>query len=58
MSGEMIRIFCSGSPATRAKMVRWRWGAWDVIQSVALPVAELTSATIPHVSSGAGCDRG
>src|SRR6476469_9233100 len=38
MSGEMIWMFCSGRPATRANTVRMAWGACEVIQMVALPL--------------------
>ncbi len=58
MSGEMIRMFCSGSPATNANSVRWACGACEVIQMVVLPVAGSTSATQPQVSSGEGWQRG
>ena len=54
----MMRMSCSGSPATMANRVRWAWGAWEVSQSVACPVTELTSATMPQVSRGEGCERG
>ena len=54
----MMRMSCSGSPATMANNVRWTCGACEVIQSVAWPVTGLTSATMPQVSSGAGCERG
>src|SRR6266516_1531461 len=57
MSGEMIRMFSSGSPATSANTVRMACGACEVIQMVACPVAGFTSATQPHVSRGAGCER-
>src|SRR3989454_960006 len=49
ISGEMMRIFCSGRPATRANTVRIAWGAWVVIQTVSLPIAS-NDATQPHVS--------
>ncbi len=58
MSGEMIRILCSGSPVTSAYMVRWACGAWLVDQMVSLPLTASMSATAPQVSSGAGCTRG
>ena len=54
----MMRMFCSGNPATMANRVRWACGACEVSQRVACPVTELTSATMPHVSSGDGCERG
>jgi hypothetical protein len=58
MSGEMMRIFCSGRPATSAYTVRWACGAWVVVQTVSLPVTLSKSAIEPQVSSGAGCTRG
>ena len=45
----MMRIFCSGRPATRANTVRIAWGACVVIQTVSLPIAS-KDATQPHVS--------
>ena len=45
----MMRIFCSGRPATRANTVRIAWGACVVIQTVSLPIAS-KDATHPHVS--------
>src|SRR6266545_3428825 len=56
MSGEMIRMFCSGSPATNANSVRWACGACEVIQMVVLPVAGATSATRPLERCGCGAD--
>ncbi len=41
-----------------AYTVRWACGAWLVIQAVSLPVTLSMWATDPHVSSGAGCERG
>ena len=58
MSGEMIRILCSGSPVISAYIVRWACGAWLVDQIVSWPVTGSMAATAPQVSSGAGCTRG
>ena len=58
MSGEITRILCSGRPATMEYRVRWACGAWLVAQTVSLPLTRLKSATMPQVSSGAGCTRG
>ena len=58
MSGEMTWILCSGMPATRAYTVRWACGAWLVMYAVSLPVTGSMEATDPHVSIGAGCERG
>ncbi|GAP55083.1 hypothetical protein AHiyo6_16480 [Arthrobacter sp. Hiyo6] len=58
MSGETIRILCSGIPATMANSVRWACGAWVVSYSVSLPLTASKSATAPQVSMGAGCTRG
>ena len=58
MSGEMIRILCSGRPATSAYRVRCACGACVVDQTVSFPLTLSRSATVPQVSSGAGCERG
>ncbi len=58
MSGETIRILCSGSPAISAYRVRCACGACVVAQTVSFPVTGSISATAPQVSSGAGCERG
>jgi hypothetical protein len=58
MSPAMIRILCSGMPATMAYRVRWACGAiadYDPIDGK-LTLYETTQA--PHVSIGAGCTRG
>src|SRR2546427_12242161 len=57
MSGEMIRIFCSGSPVTSANTVRIAWAACVVIQTVSFPIAS-NDATQPHVSIEATLRRG
>ncbi len=54
----MIRILCSGRPATSEYSVRCACGAWEVHQTVSFPDTGSMSATVPQVSSGAGCDRG
>ena len=57
----MTWIFSSESPtcpATRAKTVRWAWGAWLVIQIVSFPVVASKSATHPQVSMDATRMRG
>ena len=58
MSGDTIRILCSGSPAISAYRVRCACGACVVAHTVSFPVTGSSSATAPQVSSGAGCDRG
>ena len=58
MSGLIIRILCSGRPATIAYSVRWACGAWVLHQMVSFPVTLSMSATAPQVSSGAGWTRG
>src|SRR6201984_1420763 len=58
MSGEMMRIMCSGSSATSATAVRMMCGAWVVMYTVSLEVARLKSAIAPQHSIGEGCDRG
>ena len=58
ISGEITRILCSGRPAIMAYRVRCACGAWLVAQTVSLPLTRSKSATIPQVSSGAGCTRG
>ncbi len=58
ISGEITRILCSGTPVTMAYRVRCACGAWLVAQTVSLPLTRSKSATIPQVSSGAGCTRG
>ena len=49
MSGEMIRILCSGRPVTSAYIVRWACGAWLVDQTVSLP---LTVSMVGHRAAG------
>ena len=61
MSGEMIRILCSGSPtwpATSANTVRMACGACVVIQTVSLPLTLSKLATQPQVSIEATWMRG
>ena len=58
MSGEMIRIMCSGSSATSATAARMMCGAWVVMYTVSLDVARLKSAIDPQHSIGDGCERG
>ena len=58
MSGEMTRILCSGTPVAMAYRVRCACGAWLVAQTVSLPATWSKSATMPQVSSGAGCTLG
>src|SRR5258708_3031344 len=54
----MMRMFCSGRPVTSANTVLIAWGAWLVMWIVALPVAPLTSALPPPVSTGSPSHRG
>src|SRR5579864_3453261 len=58
MSGEMIRIMCSGSSATIATAARIMCGACVVMYTVSLDVARLKSAIDPQHSMGEGCERG
>src|SRR5260370_38559679 len=58
MSGETIRIMCSGSSATSATAARMMCGAWVVMYTVRLDVARLQSATDPQHSIGDGGLRG
>ena len=58
MSGAITWMRCSGRPATIAYTVRWACGAWVFEYSVSLPDSGFMSAIVPHVSIGAGCDRG
>ena len=47
-----------GQPGQSAYSVRWACGACVVHHSVSLPLTWSKSATAPHVSIGAGCERG
>ena len=58
MSGEMIRIMCSGSSAISATAARTMCGAWVVMYTVSFWVARLKSAIEPQHSIGLGCERG
>ena len=58
MSGETIRIMCSGSSATSATAARMMCGAWLVMYTVSFEVDRLKSAIEPQHSIGEGCDRG
>ena len=49
---------CSGSPVTTVYSVRCACGAWVVHQTVRRPLTGSWSAIAPHVSIGAGCERG
>ncbi len=58
MSGETIRIMCSGSSATSATAARMMCGACVVMYTVSFSVARLKSAIDPQHSIGDGCERG
>ncbi len=57
MSGEMMRILCSGMPERIAATVRTTCGAWKVPHTVSSPLILSIEATEAQVSSGAGWTR-
>lgn len=58
MSGETMRIMCSGSSATSATAARMMSGACVVMWTVSFSVAGSKLATAPQFSMGDGCERG
>ena len=57
MSGDTMRMLCSGMPEMREATVRTACGAWNVPHTVSLPFTLSMDATQPQVSSGHGWTR-
>ena len=57
MSGETMRMLCSGMLEMSEATVRTACGAWKVPQTVSLPLILSIEATQPQVSIGQGWTR-